>query len=218
MKNSKYIIVLSFIAALVFTNTLNTLYSSNFIKDSAVLMGIIVAAVTFIFYGILSCMFKNRERPTENKKTNCQAPSDVKNETSWSWEVDANGLYIYCSPEVESVIGYKPEELVGKKHFYDLFISQEREGLKVFIFERFAEKTSFLDFININIHKDGRLITLKSCATPTVDQDGVLTGYKGTDKVISEHDTAILTSASMVSEESDSQNCVEAFNTKTGEI
>jgi PAS domain S-box-containing protein len=217
MKNSKYIILLSFITASVFTNTLNTLYASNFIKDSAVLMGIIVAAVTFIFYGILSCIFKHKERTIKNEKISCPA-SDVKNETSWYWEVDANGLYTYCSPEVEGVLGYKPAALIGKKHFYDLFISQEREELKVFIFERFAEKISFVDFINVNLRIDGQIVWLKSCATPILDQDGILTGYKGTDKVISEHDTAILTSSSIVSEDIDSQNCVEAFNTKTGEI
>ena len=33
------------------------------------------------------------------------------------WEVDPNGLYLYCSSAVEKILGYTPDELVGKKAF-----------------------------------------------------------------------------------------------------
>ncbi len=48
----------------------------------------------------------------------------------WIWEVDAEGLYRYCSPGVERILGYPPEELVGKKHFFDFFVPGEKERLK----------------------------------------------------------------------------------------
>lgn len=38
------------------------------------------------------------------------------------WEVDVNGLYTYANPVVEEILGYKPDELIGKKHFYNFFI------------------------------------------------------------------------------------------------
>jgi PAS domain S-box-containing protein len=44
----------------------------------------------------------------------------AENAQEWIWEVDAHGLYTYASPVVEKMLGYKPEEVVGKKHFYDL--------------------------------------------------------------------------------------------------
>jgi PAS domain-containing protein len=31
------------------------------------------------------------------------------------------GLYTYVSPVVERIIGYRPEEMVGRMHFYDHF-------------------------------------------------------------------------------------------------
>jgi PAS domain S-box-containing protein len=38
--------------------------------------------------------------------------------------VDANGLYIYANPVVERILGYRPEELVGRTHFYDLLATE----------------------------------------------------------------------------------------------
>ena len=49
----------------------------------------------------------------------------------WIWEVDANGLYTYASPVVEKMLGYRPEEILGKKDFYDLFHPEDREAFKV---------------------------------------------------------------------------------------
>ena len=45
----------------------------------------------------------------------------------WIWEVDAEGFFTYASPVIERTLGYKPEELIGKKHF--LVISMKHLGL-----------------------------------------------------------------------------------------
>ncbi len=59
------------------------------------------------------------------------------------WEVDADGLYTYASPVVETILGYTPEELVGKLHYYDLFAPDDREELKAIAAEAFAQRRSF---------------------------------------------------------------------------
>ena len=46
------------------------------------------------------------------------------------WEVDQNGLYTYISASVKDSLGYDREELVGKKHFYDLHPEGGREDFK----------------------------------------------------------------------------------------
>ena len=38
----------------------------------------------------------------------------------WIWEVDANGLLTYSNQVVERILGYDPEDLIGKVHFFDL--------------------------------------------------------------------------------------------------
>jgi PAS domain S-box-containing protein len=104
----------------------------------------------------------------------------------WIWEVDAEGLYTYCSPIIERILGYTPNELVGKLHFYDLFEASVREELKNAALSAFAGKGSFNNFTNENTAKDGRSIILETSGTPILDEDGTLLGYRGTDTDITE--------------------------------
>ena len=41
----------------------------------------------------------------------------VETTSDWIWEVDANGVYTYASPKVQDLLGYAPEEVVGKTPF-----------------------------------------------------------------------------------------------------
>ncbi len=104
----------------------------------------------------------------------------------WVWEVDANGLYTYASPIVEKMLGYKPEEIVGRKHFYDLFHSEDMERVKNAAFEVFARKETFFEFINKNIHKNGNTVSLSTSGVPILDREGNLLGYRGADTDVSE--------------------------------
>lgn len=103
----------------------------------------------------------------------------VSNAAEWIWEVDTAGLYTYSSPVVEKLLGYKPEEVVGKKHFYDLFTDQDRDKLKQAVLEDFKQKQSFKGFLIANVHKDGRIVWLMTSGVPILDLDGNLIGYRG---------------------------------------
>jgi PAS domain S-box-containing protein len=103
------------------------------------------------------------------------------NTQQWIWEVDSQGRYTYASPVVEKVLGYKPEEILGK-HFYDLLSADEREELKKAAFEVFAAKQPFTEFLNRNLHKNGEPIWLSTSGVPILDEQGNLLGYRGADK------------------------------------
>ncbi len=105
----------------------------------------------------------------------------AENALEWIWEVDADGVYTYASPVIKKVLGYDPSEVVGKKHFYDLFIPENRERDKKQAFETFAEKRAFREFLNQNLHKDGSVIWLSTSGVPILDKRGVLLGYRGAD-------------------------------------
>src|SRR5208283_2479963 len=77
------------------------------------------------------------------------------------WEVNAEGLYTYASPSVEKILGYTAEDLVGKKHFYDLFDPSVREERKAAAFRVFAERQVFQDFPNSNVSKSGKIVHLE---------------------------------------------------------
>lgn len=99
----------------------------------------------------------------------------------WLWEVNSDGLYTYASPVVERLFGYKPGELVGKKHFYDLFVPGCRQELKLAAFEVFAKKRILRNFENPNVHKDGRVVWVATNGLPMFDENGNLIGYRGSD-------------------------------------
>ena len=104
----------------------------------------------------------------------------------WIWEVDADGLYTYSSPVVEKILGYKPEEIVGKKHFYDLFHPEDREGLKKAALQTFVKRESFHSFVNRNITKKGETVWFSTSGVPMIDEKGNLLGYRGSDTDITE--------------------------------
>jgi len=110
----------------------------------------------------------------------------AENAGEWIWEVDAEGLYTYSSPVVEKILGYRPNELVGKLHFYDLFVPDEREELKTAAFSAFSQQASFRGLVNPNLHKNGSVVILETSATPILDHAGNLLGYRGTDTDITE--------------------------------
>jgi PAS domain S-box-containing protein len=105
----------------------------------------------------------------------------AEHEQEWIWEVDAEGIYTYASPVVEKMLGYKPEEIIGKKHFYDFFHPDRREEMKKAAFEVYNKKQPFREFLNLNVHKDGSAVWLSTCGVPMLDEEGNLRGYRGAD-------------------------------------
>jgi PAS domain S-box-containing protein/putative nucleotidyltransferase with HDIG domain len=107
-----------------------------------------------------------------------------------AWEVDAEGLYTYVSHVVEQVFGYQPDELVGKRHFYDLHPEDGRAAFKAAAFEVFARKEPFVGLENVVSAKEGRVVWVSTNGLPLLDANGVLLGYRGSDTDITERKRA----------------------------
>ncbi len=105
----------------------------------------------------------------------------VENVGDFIWEVDANGLYRYTSPSVERILGYRPDELIGKKYFYDLLAPEVREEFKAAAFAAFAARQPFRAFPNPKLSKEGEVVYLETSGTPVLDAAGNLLGYRGAD-------------------------------------
>ncbi|MEI7483412.1 MAG: PAS domain S-box protein [Ignavibacteriota bacterium] len=108
----------------------------------------------------------------------------------WVWETDKDGLFTYVSSTEESILGYKPEETVGKKHFYDFFAPEIKESYKSAALDAFSRKDVISNFVNPNIHKNGKRVILETSGVPILDEKGNLTGYRGADKDITERENA----------------------------
>ena len=104
----------------------------------------------------------------------------------WVWELDANGgVYVYCSDRVEDVLGYKPEEVLGKP-FLAFTPPELRQEAAVQIEKIAKEKKTLNDWEFRYLTKDGREVILLANGTPILDSNGSLLGYRGVYKDITE--------------------------------
>lgn len=101
------------------------------------------------------------------------------------WEIDTTGLYTYISDNSEAVIGYKPEELVGKRFVYELAPPNDIEFIKDFAAKAISEKITIDNYENSIVTKDGRTIHVASNGYPLIHPDGEVYGYRGSDTDIS---------------------------------
>ncbi|MFH2137382.1 MAG: PAS domain S-box protein [Candidatus Omnitrophota bacterium] len=112
--------------------------------------------------------------------------SAAENAGTWVWEVNPQGLYTYCNSVVQNILGYKQEELLGKKHCYELFAPDEREELTKIIFEKFARKETCAGFVHNKVSKDGKIVVVEAKCAPILDEKGELLGYRGSDVNVTE--------------------------------
>jgi diguanylate cyclase (GGDEF)-like protein/PAS domain S-box-containing protein len=97
------------------------------------------------------------------------------------WEVDAEGLYTYVSRGCELIMGYKPEEMIKKMHFYDHHPEEGRDAFKQAAFAIFERKEPFRELPNAVMTKDGREVWVSTNGIPMLDNQGNLIGYSGSD-------------------------------------
>ncbi|MET0022884.1 MAG: PAS domain S-box protein [Sedimenticola sp.] len=109
----------------------------------------------------------------------------VETSSDWIWEVDSQGRYVYVSPIVEKMLGYRPEEVLGKTPFE--FMPEEEVQRIAQTFMAIVEaQQPFSALENVNRHKDGHLVTLETSGTPIIDAGGTFLGFRGVDRDISE--------------------------------
>ncbi len=154
--------------------------------DSVMLIVLLIPAFYYLLYLPLRGQVHDLETAQHALRVSEQRFSDVATHIGeWIWEVDAEGHYTYASPMVEQILGYRPEEVLGKC-FYDFFLAEERDELKLAAFQVFEAKQSFNGFLNRNRHRDGHVVTLETSGLPLLDARGQLIGYRGADRDISE--------------------------------
>jgi len=107
----------------------------------------------------------------------------VEATSDWLWETDAQGLYTYASPKVKDILGYEPSEVLGKTPMM-LMPSAEAERMTKIMFQYFMDAKPFTAFENLNLHKEGREVVLETSGVPILDENGILTGYRGVDRDI----------------------------------
>ena len=112
----------------------------------------------------------------------------------WLWEVDNDNRYTYCSERVWDVLGYTPEEMLGRTPF-EFMVSEERDRTAGLILPLIARGGPIMDVENLKQHKSGHAVLTLTNGLPILGPNGEVTGYRGVNKDITERrraETALL--------------------------
>ncbi len=126
---------------------------------------------------------ENEKLRTKLKQSSCYVDRFnmlVDNSFEWVWEVDANAVYTYASEHVEFVLGYKPEELIGKTPF-DFMHEDEAKRVGPIFAKIASEQKPFSKLLNFVVHKEGHVVYTETSGQPMYDEEGQFKGYRGID-------------------------------------
>ncbi|MCY2988979.1 MAG: PAS domain S-box protein [Planctomycetota bacterium] len=98
----------------------------------------------------------------------------------WVWEVDERGVYTFASAQCGDLLGYTPEEILGRSPF-DFMPPEEAERVASLILPVMTCGEPICGLENTCRHKDGRLVIVETNGVPIRDATGKLRGYCGLD-------------------------------------
>lgn len=122
------------------------------------------------------------EREIEENKEKFRNLAEITSD--WIWEVDKDGVYTYASPVVHELLGYRPDEMIGKRLF-DFMPDQESRRLHMLFQQAVISEAPLRNIENVNWHKNGKLVTLETSGVPILNKAGAVTGYRGVARDIS---------------------------------
>ncbi|MGE0085754.1 MAG: response regulator [Desulfococcaceae bacterium] len=101
------------------------------------------------------------------------------------WETDIEGCCTYISGKVKQILGYEPEEIIGRTVF-DLMHKEDAERMKPLFFQCLKEKHRITDTQARIFSKDGKSVLHLISGLPIQDKDEKAVGFRGIGKDITE--------------------------------
>lgn len=115
--------------------------------------------------------------------------SVVETSYDWVWEVNARGVYTYTSPRVRDLLGYQPEDVLGRTPF-DFMPPDEAKRIKEEFSALARDGRAFRNLETVRRHKDGRQVIFETSGLPIFDAHNNLTGFRGITRDITERKRA----------------------------
>ncbi|MFA5105387.1 MAG: PAS domain S-box protein [Candidatus Micrarchaeia archaeon] len=131
--------------------------------------------------GILRDVTERKLAQDASQRSSKMFEDIVRSSEDMIWEVDRHGRYTYISEKSNKLLGYSPQELIGKTPFSLMRKSEAESARKKFL--RLAKgKKNIVDLENWNVARDGREVCLLTNAVPILDERKNVIGYRGVDK------------------------------------
>lgn len=142
-----------------------------------------------VFLGVTRDITERKKVEMAYKEAEERFRGLVESTSDIIWQVDQNAVYTYVSPKIKEILGYEPQEVVGKTPFDFISECDEEKMLKNFL-EIANKMEPFHGLENWNVHKNGSLVLLETSGVPILDEKGQLMGYRGIDRDITERKKA----------------------------
>ncbi|MDM7917209.1 MAG: PAS domain-containing sensor histidine kinase, partial [Candidatus Eisenbacteria bacterium] len=105
------------------------------------------------------------------------------------WEMDLQARYTYCSPQMETLWGIPPQQMIGKTPFDRMPVQERKAALHAF--RGFVRSPRpFRGLESTAFDAKGRPIFIESSGVPFFDEAGTLLGFRGVSRDVTEHKLA----------------------------
>ncbi|MDC7221237.1 MAG: EAL domain-containing protein [Spirochaetales bacterium] len=128
---------------------------------------------------IISTALKNDFQIQEVKVAEQRFSDIAHSTTNWLWETNRNGVFTYTSSSVKDVLGYSPNEILGKS-IHNFTLSENNE-----LRRKMDQKENMIDEECWFSHKEGKSICVFLAGKP-VFSGGIFSGYRGAFKDVTE--------------------------------
>jgi PAS domain S-box-containing protein len=105
--------------------------------------------------------------------------------TEWMWACDVDGRHTYSNPAVLSILGYRPDEVVGGDAF-ELMHPDDRQSVLLGFGACVQKKEGWSGLLIRWRHRDGSYRYLESNGIPILSSAGELEGFRGSDRDVTE--------------------------------
>jgi PAS domain S-box-containing protein/diguanylate cyclase (GGDEF)-like protein len=105
----------------------------------------------------------------------------VNTSQDWIWQLDVERRFTFSSPAIATILGYEPDELLGK-HFDSLLHDEDRASAESRLPSVADGSQSLSGAVARWRHRDGQSRWLERNAIVITGADGKLLGYRGSDR------------------------------------
>jgi PAS domain S-box-containing protein len=128
---------------------------------------------------------KRRETENRLRESELRFRNLVESINDWFWEVDPDGVYTYVGPQIKTLLGYDPEEVLGKRAFDFMPLDERKRVMETF--KTIAQDHKPIELLeNTLVHKQGHQVVVQTSGLPIFDTHEKFLGYRGTDRDITE--------------------------------